>query len=101
MKTSRTNTVRLLGAALRALLVLTVVTGITYPLLITGIAQGFFPGKANEITADGQVVGSSLIGQTYDLPAVKGGQTPRPDLKRFQGRPARGLGTNTSTPSTT
>ncbi|WP_225637967.1 potassium-transporting ATPase subunit C [Streptomyces solaniscabiei] len=96
MKTSMTNTARLLGAALRALLVLTVVTGIAYPLLITGIAQGVFPGKANgsEITADGQVVGSSVIGQTYDLPAVTGGQTPGPDLKWFQGRPARGLGTN-------
>ncbi|MER7189273.1 potassium-transporting ATPase subunit C [Streptomyces flaveolus] len=96
MNTSMTNTARLLGAALRALLVLTVVTGIAYPLLITGIAQGLFPGKANgsEITGDGRVVGSSLIGQTYELPSEKGGPAPEPDLKWFQGRPARGLGTN-------
>ncbi|MFF8878668.1 potassium-transporting ATPase subunit C [Streptomyces flaveolus] len=96
MNTSLTNTARLLGAALRALLVLTVVTGIAYPLLIIGIAQGLFPGKANgsEITADGKVAGSSLIGQTYELPSQKGRPAPEPDLKWFQGRPARGLGTN-------
>ncbi|MEU6101153.1 potassium-transporting ATPase subunit C [Streptomyces flaveolus] len=97
MHTSVTNTARLLAAGVRALLVLTVVTGIAYPLLITGIAQGLFPGKANgsEIKADGRVVGSSLIGQSYNLP-LKGGQdTPEPDLKWFQGRPQNGLGTNT------
>ncbi|ANB10631.1 potassium-transporting ATPase subunit C [Streptomyces ambofaciens] len=97
MNTSVTNTARLLGAGLRALLVLTVVTGIIYPLVITGIAQGLFPGKANgsEITVDGKVVGSSLIGQSYHLPLKEGQETPEPDLKWFQGRPANGLGTNT------
>ncbi|MGW1728551.1 potassium-transporting ATPase subunit C, partial [Streptomyces sp. NPDC002306] len=39
-------------------------------------------------------VGSSLIGQSYNLPLKKGQETPDPDLKWFQGRPARGLGTN-------
>ncbi|MEZ3181287.1 potassium-transporting ATPase subunit C [Streptomyces pimonensis] len=96
MKTSVTSTARLLGAGLRALLVLTVVTGIVYPLVITGIAQGLFPGKANgsEIKADGKVVGSSLIGQSYDLPLEDDQETPEPDLKWFQGRPQNGLGTN-------
>ncbi|GHB19083.1 potassium-transporting ATPase KdpC subunit [Streptomyces viridiviolaceus] len=96
MNTSLTNTARLLVAGLRALLVLTVVTGIVYPLVVTGIGQGLFPGKANgsEIKADGQVVGSSLIGQSYDLPLGKGQETPEPDLKWFQGRPQNGLGTN-------
>jgi K+-transporting ATPase ATPase C chain len=84
MNNSVTNTARLLGAGLRALLVLTVVTGILYPLAITGVAQGIFPDKANgsEIKADGKVVGSSLIGQQgYSL-------------DYFQPRPANGLGTN-------
>ncbi|EPD62510.1 potassium-transporting ATPase subunit C [Streptomyces sp. HGB0020] len=96
MNNSVTNTARLLGAGLRALLVLTLVTGVIYPLALTGIAQGLFTGKANgsEIKADGRVVGSSLIGQAYNLPLKKGQETPAPDLKWFQGRPQNGLGTN-------
>ncbi|MGR6968087.1 potassium-transporting ATPase subunit C [Streptomyces cynarae] len=96
MNNSVTNTARLLGAGLRALLVLTLVTGVIYPLVITGVAQGLFHNKANgsEIKADGKVVGSSLIGQSYNLPLKKGQQTPDPDLKWFQGRPANGLGAN-------
>ncbi|MFG2364465.1 potassium-transporting ATPase subunit C [Streptomyces mirabilis] len=96
MNNSVTNTARLLWAGLRALLVLTVVTGVIYPLAITGVAQGLFPGKANgsEIKADGKVVGSSLIGQSYNLPLKKGQETPDADLKWFQGRPANGLGAN-------
>ncbi|MGW2745506.1 potassium-transporting ATPase subunit C [Streptomyces sp. NPDC001450] len=96
MNNSVTNTARLLGAGLRALLVLTLVTGVIYPLVVTGIAQGLFSNKANgsEIKADGKVVGSSLIGQSYNLPLKKGQETPEPDLKWFQGRPANGLGSN-------
>ncbi|QJT00156.1 potassium-transporting ATPase subunit C [Streptomyces asoensis] len=96
MNNSLANTARLLGAGLRALLVLTLVTGVIYPLVVTGIAQGLFGDKANgsEIKADGKVVGSSLIGQAYNLPLEKGQETPEPDLKWFQGRPQNGLGTN-------
>lgn len=96
MNNSVSNTARLLWAGLRALLVLTVVTGVLYPLAVTGVAQGIFPDRANgsEITSDGRVVGSSLIGQAYNLPLKKGQETPEPDLKWFQGRPQNGLGTN-------
>ncbi|MEU0806544.1 potassium-transporting ATPase subunit C [Streptomyces sp. NPDC005970] len=96
MNNSLKNTARLLGAGLRALLMLTLVTGVIYPLVITGIAQGLFSDKANgsEIKADGKVVGSSLIGQSYNLPLKKGQETPEPDLKWFQGRPQNGLGSN-------
>jgi K+-transporting ATPase ATPase C chain len=96
MNNSVTNTARLLGAGLRALIVLTLVTGVIYPLVVTGVAQALFHDKANgsEVKADGKVVGSSLIGQSYDLPLKKGQQTPAADLKWFQGRPANGLGSN-------
>ncbi|WP_329267020.1 potassium-transporting ATPase subunit C [Streptomyces sp. NBC_01451] len=96
MNNSVTNTARLLGAGLRALLVLTLVTGVVYPLVVTGIAQGLFNDKANgsEIKSEGKVVGSSLIGQSYNLPLKKGEETPAPDLKWFQGRPQNGLGSN-------
>jgi K+-transporting ATPase ATPase C chain len=54
-------------AALRALLVLTVLCGVAYPLLITGMAQGLFNDKADGslIERDGVVVGSSLLGQDF------------------------------------
>ncbi|HET6358030.1 potassium-transporting ATPase subunit KdpC [Streptomyces sp.] len=85
MNHSATNTVRLLWAGLRMLLVLTVVTGVLYPLAVTGITQALFNGKANgsEIKSEGKVVGSQLIGQTWNL---KG--TDKPDPKWFQPRPS-------------
>ncbi|MFI8933629.1 potassium-transporting ATPase subunit C [Streptomyces sp. NPDC053474] len=96
MNNSVGNTARLLGAGLRAVLVLTVVCGVLYPLAVTGVAQALFPGKANgsEVKDGGKVVGSELIGQRYDLPLKKGQETPDPDLKWFQPRPSNGLGSN-------
>ncbi|MFF7338041.1 potassium-transporting ATPase subunit C [Streptomyces sp. NPDC008163] len=91
------TTARVLGAGLRALLVLTLVCGVIYPLAVTGVAQALFNDRANgsEIKdTKGRVVGSSLIGQRYDLPLKKGEETPAPDLKWFQPRPSNGLGTN-------
>ncbi|MFE2010466.1 potassium-transporting ATPase subunit C [Streptomyces sp. NPDC059491] len=96
MNNSVGNTGRVLWAGLRALLVLTVICGVLYPLAVTGIAQVAFPGKANgsEVKEGGKVVGSELIGQTYNLPLKDGEETPAPDLKWFQPRPSNGLGTN-------
>ncbi|MCL6300590.1 potassium-transporting ATPase subunit KdpC [Streptomyces kronopolitis] len=89
------NTARLMGAGLRALLVLTVVCGVLYPLAVTGVAQAAFPGRANgsDVSSHGKVVGSSLIGQRYDKGKDKQGN-PVPDLKYFQPRPSAGLGSN-------
>jgi potassium-transporting ATPase KdpC subunit len=56
--------------ALRMLVVISVLTGVAYPLLVTGIAQLAFPGPANGslIVADGKTVGSTLVGQPFDDP---------------------------------
>ncbi|MFF4954858.1 potassium-transporting ATPase subunit KdpC [Streptomyces chattanoogensis] len=95
MNNSVSNTARLIGAGLRALLVLTVICGVIYPLVVTGVAQAAFHDKANgsEVTSHGKVVGSSLIGQRYDKGTDKAGN-PIPDLKFFQPRPSAGLGSN-------
>ncbi|MFJ2824747.1 potassium-transporting ATPase subunit C [Streptomyces toxytricini] len=100
MNTSVSHTARLIGAGLRALLVLTVICGVLYPLAVTGIAQALFHDKANgsEIKDEtGRVVGSSLIGQTYNLTEQHPKdpeEAARPDLRWFQPRPSNGLGTN-------
>jgi potassium-transporting ATPase KdpC subunit len=64
--------------AIVSLALLTVVTGVAYPLVVTGIAQVFFRDQANGslIIKDLKVVGSSLIGQPFD------------DPKYFWGRPS-------------
>src|SRR5262249_32838713 len=64
--------------ALVLLILLSVVTGLIYPAVVTGVAQVVFPHQANGslIVRDGKVVGSALIGQPFD------------DPKYFWGRPS-------------
>jgi potassium-transporting ATPase KdpC subunit len=59
-----------LRAALAALFALTVLTGIAYPLLVTGIAWAAFPDQAGGslVVKDGHRLGSRLIGQPFDDP---------------------------------
>lgn len=61
---------RELRTAILIFLVLTVLTGLAYPLLVTGIAQAVFPRQANGslIVKDGKAVGSALIGQPFAGP---------------------------------
>lgn len=56
--------------SIRALLFFTIVTGVAYPLLVTGIAQVAFEEEANGslIEKDGKVIGSRLIGQPFSEP---------------------------------
>ena len=67
-----------LKPALLVLALMTVLTGVAYPLLVTGIAQGLFPDEANGslIEQDGKDVGSALVGQPFS------------DPKHFWGRPS-------------
>ena len=62
--------IRELRTACMMLLAFTLVTGIVYPLVLTGISQVVFPQQANGslIVKDGQVAGSELIGQPFDDP---------------------------------
>jgi K+-transporting ATPase ATPase C chain len=59
-----------LRPALTLFALLTVLTGVIYPLVVTGVAQTLFPHQANGslITIDGKTYGSELIGQQFDDP---------------------------------
>jgi K+-transporting ATPase ATPase C chain len=78
------GSLRQAGVAVRAMLVLTVVLGIGYTLLITGIGQLALPAQSNGslITSNGKVVGSALIGQSFTT--AKGVALPQ----WFQSRPS-------------
>lgn len=86
---------RVLLSALRMLLVFTVITGLLYPLAVTGVARALFGYQADgsRIKQSGKVVGSSLIGQEFNLPRPNPGgpnEQPRPDPRWFQPRPSSG-----------
>jgi len=54
--------------AIKFLLVMTVLTGVIYPFIMTGVAQLAFPARANGslVMKDGKIIGSELIGQKFD-----------------------------------
>jgi len=56
--------------ALTIFALLTIITGVVYPLLVTGVSQVLFPSQSNGsiITIDGKAAGSELIGQQFDDP---------------------------------
>jgi len=72
------RTLALLRPALTLLILLTVLTGLVYPLAVTGLAQAIFPHQANGslLERGGKPIGSSLIGQNFTSP------------KYFWGRPS-------------
>jgi K+-transporting ATPase ATPase C chain len=80
------------------IIVLTLLCGILYPLLITGVSQVAFPGNANgqKVYVDGKLAGSKLIGQNFadqvlknGKPVMKNGEpVTNPDPRYFQTRPS-------------
>ena len=79
---------RYLRPALVLTLLLTFVTGLLYPGLVTGLAQLLFPSQANGslLTVNGKVIGSELIGQYWTAPQY------------FHGRPSATVNPATGTP---
>ncbi len=82
-----------LRAAVVSVLVITVLTGLIFPFVITGIARVIFPRQANGslIEQDGKVVGSALIGQNFAAP---GYFHPRPSAAGNGYDAANSSGTN-------
>jgi K+-transporting ATPase ATPase C chain len=81
------------------IVVLTILLGLVYPLVITGVSQVAFPGNANgqQIHLDGKLVGSKIIGQSFSSPVI--GKNGKPEEKEeelvteadpryFQSRPS-------------
>jgi K+-transporting ATPase ATPase C chain len=82
-----------------AIVVLTVLLGVAYPLVVTGVSQVAFPGNANgqQIHIGGKLVGSKIIGQQFADPVIKNGKpvldkngnpVTTPDPRYFQSRPS-------------
>jgi K+-transporting ATPase ATPase C chain len=81
------------------IVVLTILIGLVYPLVITGISQVVFPGNANgqKVYVGGKLVGSKIIGQNFGTPVlekngkpkeVKGAVVTEADPRYFQTRPS-------------
>ncbi|HXO09629.1 MAG TPA: potassium-transporting ATPase subunit C, partial [Solirubrobacteraceae bacterium] len=83
------------------IIVLTLLLGVLYPLVITGVSQVAFPGNANgqKIFRDGKLVGSKIIGQQFATPVINpktgkvkldsdGNPVTKPDPRYFQSRPS-------------
>jgi len=94
---------RELTTATIAIVVLTVILGIGYPLVMTGISQVAFPSKADgsQVEVGGKVVGSRLIAKAFVIDTGKkdsdGNPITRPDPRYFQPRPSQTGYSGTST----
>jgi K+-transporting ATPase ATPase C chain len=81
--------IRLLVASVRAVFVLTLLTGGLYPLAVLGVGRVFFPhaARGSPVLADGQLRGSALIGQAFTRPEYFHG---RPSVSQYDARSSGG-----------
>jgi potassium-transporting ATPase KdpC subunit len=85
--------------SLLAVIAFTLVFGLAYPLAMTGVSQVVFPSRADgsRATVNGNLIGSSLIGQSFSRPVVGKNGKPKPDKRYFQPRPSQsGYAANTT-----
>ena len=82
-----------LGVAMRLLIVMTVLTGLLYPLTVTGLAQILLPFQANGslVVKDGKVIGSRLIGQNFSGPEYFHGRPSAAGQNGYEGNSSGGL----------
>jgi K+-transporting ATPase ATPase C chain len=82
-----------------AMIVMTILLGVVYPLVVTGVSQVAFPGNANgqQVKVGGKLIGSKILGQQFALPVIKNGKpevdqngnpVTAPETKYFQPRPS-------------
>jgi K+-transporting ATPase ATPase C chain len=93
-----TSTLKMLRSALAGFALLSAVTGLLYPALVTGAAQALFPYQAEGslIVQGGKAVGSELIGQTFTSPRYFWG---RPSATAPMGNNAAGSGGSNQGPT--
>jgi K+-transporting ATPase ATPase C chain len=92
------------------ILVLTLLFGIVYPLVVTGVSQVAFPGNANgqRVYVGGKLVGSKIIGQNFGTQVFKNGKpemdngvpVTNPNPRYFQGRPSATVPPNNAAATT-
>ncbi|WP_017461266.1 potassium-transporting ATPase subunit KdpC [Dyella ginsengisoli] len=92
---------KLLRASLLMLLVMTVITGVLYPLAVTGVAHVAFPHQADGslIVRDGHVVGSRLIGQPFDDPRYFWGRPSATSPQPYNGASSSGSNLGPTNPA--
>ncbi|KTD46256.1 potassium-transporting ATPase subunit KdpC [Legionella quateirensis] len=93
--------VRQIRTAFTLLVLMTVLTGLIYPLLVTGLAQFFFPWQANGsiITQNETPVGSLLIGQSFTSPGYFWGRPSATKPFPYNGAASTGSNSGPSNPN--
>ncbi|MEW9624355.1 potassium-transporting ATPase subunit KdpC [Rhodanobacter geophilus] len=97
------RTPALVRPALTLLVLLTVLTGLVYPLVVTGLAQAMFPHQANGslMERDGRPNGSSLIGQEFTAPKYFWGRPSATAPQAYNGTASGGSNLGPANPALT